>query len=280
MSPALVETSTEAKSQLMVHSDGQSGDYCIDEQTRNGCWQSHGQPDSLKQTHDASHWQSGTPNPLPRNDWCSHSCAATRAFPVLHPCSTPELLPTASSLYLILDFLHTGILPSAKVTVPSKGFERDCRLHLSGWAPAAPLSMGILARVGILADLAIPCFCLKPLSHTTTAPFHPPMSSVRRSALYPRAISSGQISDGSFYDARQTTSALAGTLWHPLAPSRLFELFMHFHPTSQWRPLTAMEGLATANDPRDPSLANRFSARFYTEARHARSAPVQAKNQP
>ena len=34
MSPALVETSIEAKSQLMVHSDGQSGDYCIDEQTR------------------------------------------------------------------------------------------------------------------------------------------------------------------------------------------------------------------------------------------------------
>jgi hypothetical protein len=33
-SPALVETSTEAKSQLMVHSDGPSGDYCIDEQTR------------------------------------------------------------------------------------------------------------------------------------------------------------------------------------------------------------------------------------------------------
>jgi hypothetical protein len=62
--------------------------------------------------------------------------------------------------------------------------------------PSLPhvFSTGILARVGNLADLAIPCFCLKPLSHTMTAPFLPPLSSVRRSALYPRAICSGQIS--------------------------------------------------------------------------------------
>jgi hypothetical protein len=60
--------------------------------------------------------------------------------------------------------------------------------------PAAPLSTGILARAGRHADLAIPCFCLKPLSHPITAPFHPPLSSVRRSALYPRAMASGQIS--------------------------------------------------------------------------------------
>lgn len=96
----------------------------------------------------------GTPNPLPRNDWCSHSCAATRAFPVSHPCSTPELLPTASSLYLILDFLHTGILPSAKVTVPSKGFERDCRLYLSGWAVGAHAAALFSSRIVVQCNAA------------------------------------------------------------------------------------------------------------------------------
>lgn len=174
-----------------------------------------GKPDSLKQTHDASHRHT---EPVPRNDWCSQSSAATRAFPVLHPCSTPELLPTASSLYLILDFAPHRYPAVSKSHRAIKGFERDYRLHLSGWAvvgtmqqpfqlanscpvqrsnspqPAAPLSTGILARVGNHADLAIPCFCLKPLSHPINAPFHPPLSSVRRSALYPRAISSGQIS--------------------------------------------------------------------------------------
>ena len=81
--------------------------------------------------------------------------------------------------------------------------------------------------------------------------------------------------DGSFYDARQTTSALAGTLWHPLAPSRLFELFMHSHPI---QPMASSgvhwKDWLRPKNPRDPSLANPFSAPFYTEARHARSAPV------
>ena len=45
--------------------------------------------------------------------------------------------------------------------------------------------------------------------------------------------------DGSFHDARQTTSALPGTLWlcwHPLAS---FELFMHSHP----HPANGVRGL-------------------------------------
>ena len=137
---------------------------------------------------------------------------------MLHPCSTPELLPTAFSLYLILDFIpacyhcrqqtHHAIkriragLSAASQRLDGGGhMQQPFQLANSfqcnaATRPSLPhvFSTGILARVGILADLAIPCFCLKPLSHTMTAPFLPPLSSVRRSALYPRAICSGQIS--------------------------------------------------------------------------------------
>ena len=65
---------------------------------------------------------------------------------------------------------------------------------------------------------------------------------------------------------------------HTLAPSRTLSPFRAIYALQPnpangvlW---SALEGLATAKDPRDPSLANAFSARFYTEARHARSAPV------
>jgi len=88
--------------------------------------------------------------------------------------------------------------------------------------------------------------------------------------------------DGSFHDARQTTSALPGTLWlcwHTLAS---FELFMQLAPpSSQWRPRTALEGLATANDPRDPSLANPGShTTLHRTARHARSARGPGEGEP
>jgi hypothetical protein len=44
---------------------------------------------------------------------------------------------------------------------------------------------------------------------------------------------------------------------HPMAHSRIFRA-IYALPTqfNQWRPLNALEGLATAKDPRDPSLAN------------------------
>ncbi len=131
---------------------------------------------------------------------------------MLHPCSTPELLPTASSLNLILDWtphcyqLITAVRKSHRAI---KGFERECRLHLSGWAVVGCCMCPFSSRISIQCNAAtrpsLPhlfqraswpelafspisrslAFCLKPLSHTMTAPFHPPLSSVRRCAALP-----------------------------------------------------------------------------------------------
>jgi hypothetical protein len=84
---------------------------------------------------------------VPRNDWCSHSSAATRASQVLHPCSTPELLPTASSLYLILDFSSACYQCRQQTHHAIKGFERDCRLHLSGWTVVGTCSRLFSSRI-------------------------------------------------------------------------------------------------------------------------------------
>ena len=121
---------------------------------RNGCWQSLGQPDSPQaDAHDVSHWHTES---VPRNDWCSHSSAATR---VLHPCSTPELLPTASSLYLILDFTPACYQCRQQTHHTIKGFERDCRLHLSGWILVGTCSSLFSSRIVSNATLQLAPAC-------------------------------------------------------------------------------------------------------------------------
>ena len=74
---------------------------------------------------------------------------------------------------------------------------------------------------------------------------------------------------------------------HPLAPSGTLSPFSSYLCTpsqstqsNQWRPRTALEGLATAKDPDDPSLANPSShTTQHRTAGHARSARVPSEGE-
>ena len=123
-------------------------------------------------------------------------------------------LPATYSRYLSLEFLHVSqhhqLLSSRnqRISVRKVGCTSAVRAHAASFQLSNSthctvatrsrlpqlVNTGILAQVGALADLAIPCFCLKPLSHTMAAPFLPSLSTVRRSALYPQAILREQIS--------------------------------------------------------------------------------------
>jgi len=123
-------------------------------------------------------------------------------------------LPATYSRYLSLEFLHVSQLHqllssrNQRISVRKVGCTSAVRAHAASFQLSNSthstvatrsrlpqlVNTGILAQVGALADLAIPCFCLKPLSHTMAAPFLPSLSTVRRSALYPQAILREQIS--------------------------------------------------------------------------------------
>jgi hypothetical protein len=123
-------------------------------------------------------------------------------------------LPATYSRYLSLEFLHVSQLRqllssrNQRISVRKVGCTSAVRAHAASFQLSNSthsnvatrsrlphlVNTRILAQVGALADLAIPCFCLKPLSHTMAAPFLPSLSTVRRSALYPQAILREQIS--------------------------------------------------------------------------------------
>jgi hypothetical protein len=175
----------------------------------NGCWSSQWESDSLKQTHDAHRTRTATQSLASRLFNCKHD------FPVPPPYLRWDISTTASHVLSIFESRIPSCLttPSTVIAEP-KDFGAERRLQLSCRAHAASFQLsnsthctvatrsrlphlvntGILAKVGALADLAIPCFCLKPSSHTMAAPFLPSLSTVRRSALYPRAILREQIS--------------------------------------------------------------------------------------
>jgi hypothetical protein len=124
-------------------------------------------------------------------------------------------VPTASHVLSIFESRIPSCLttPSTVIAEPKdfsaeRRLQLSCRAHAASFQPSNStrctvatrsrlphlVNTGILAKVGALADLAIPYFCLKPSSHTMAAPFLPSLSTVRRSALYPRAILREQIS--------------------------------------------------------------------------------------